>query len=207
MHTYTNYLTHSFSFSHSLSHPLCFSPSVDVTLDPDTVSPFLILSKDGKQVKDGPTRQNLPNHLKRFDPVSIVLGKPGLIFGRFYYEVQVMNKTEWAVGVAQESVTRKGTIVVSPEKGYWAISLMEDMYKALDNTPALLDLSQKPQKVGVFVDYEKGTVSFYDAENGSLMYSYRGVTFTEKLYPFLTPFPDKYGLNSAPLVITPVSYI
>ena len=50
---------------------------MDVSLDPDTAQSELILSEDRKEVTYGDTRQNLPNNLKRFDPVLIVLGKEG----------------------------------------------------------------------------------------------------------------------------------
>ncbi|CAL8389705.1 unnamed protein product [Boreogadus saida] len=37
---------------------------VDVTLDPDTASPSLILSEDGKQVHDGDVRKKLPDNME-----------------------------------------------------------------------------------------------------------------------------------------------
>uniref|UniRef100_A0A8C6STY9 B30.2/SPRY domain-containing protein n=1 Tax=Neogobius melanostomus TaxID=47308 RepID=A0A8C6STY9_9GOBI len=42
-----------------------------------------------------------------------------------------------------------------------------------------------PDVVGVFVDYEQGLVSFYDADTGALIYSFTNCTFTEKLYPYV----------------------
>ncbi|XP_062338857.1 E3 ubiquitin-protein ligase TRIM39-like [Osmerus eperlanus] len=179
--------------------------AVDVTLDPDTAHPRLRLSDDGKRVKHGYVRKDLPDNPERFDPVVLVLGKQGLSSGRFYYEVQVEGKTEWDLGVARESINRKGEVTVSPEKGHWTIWLRNGSeYMALTDTPVLLSLKQKPQKVGVFVDYEDGQVSFYDVEATFHIYSYTGCTFTEKLYPYLSPCLNDEGTNSAPLIITPV---
>ncbi|XP_062338540.1 zinc-binding protein A33-like [Osmerus eperlanus] len=139
--------------------------AVDVTLDPDTAHPDLILSEDGKQVRDGDIEQDLPDNPERFDRCVSVLGKQGFSSGRLYYEVQVEGKTEWDLGVARESINRKGYITPSPNNGYWAVCLRNgDQYKALAGPYVLLSLRQKPQKVGVFVDYEKGLVSFYDVE-------------------------------------------
>ncbi|XP_034389252.1 E3 ubiquitin-protein ligase TRIM47-like [Cyclopterus lumpus] len=49
--------------------------AVDVTLDPQTAHAHLILSADGKQVKLGDVRKNLPNNPKRFSTSPSVLAK------------------------------------------------------------------------------------------------------------------------------------
>ncbi|XP_038854334.1 E3 ubiquitin-protein ligase TRIM39-like [Salvelinus namaycush] len=177
--------------------------SVDVTLDPDTAHCKLIVSEDRKQVSYGDIRQILPDLPERFDSYLSVLGKEGFSSGRFYFEVQVRGKTEWQVGVARESIIRKGPTAVSPDGGLWALYMTgESKYEIKDTPPISLFLSQKPQKVGVFVDYEEGQISFYDVENRSHIYSFTGCSFTEKLYPYLNPC-DNEGPNSAPLVISP----
>ncbi|XP_037389125.1 nuclear factor 7, brain-like [Pygocentrus nattereri] len=179
--------------------------AVDVTLDPDSAHPQLILSDDGKQVRDGDKRQNLPDKPKWFDCCVNVLGKEGFSSGRFYYEVQVSGKTNWDLGVTTESSNRKGEIRLSPEDGYWTVWLRnETEYKALGTPSVPLSLKQAPQKVGVFVDYEEGLVSFYDVESRSHIYSFTGQSFTEKLYPLFSPSLSYGGKNSAPLIITPV---
>ncbi|XP_046906584.1 E3 ubiquitin-protein ligase TRIM39-like isoform X2 [Hypomesus transpacificus] len=162
--------------------------AMDVTLDPDTAYPKLILSENGKQVTYGYVRKHLPDNPERFDHCSCVLGKQGFSSGRFYYEVQVEGKTRWDLGVARESINRKGQITPRPNKGYWTVCLRNgDEYRALAVPRVLLSLRQKPQKVGVFVDYEEGLVSFYDVEARSHIYSFTGCTFTEKLYPYFRP--------------------
>ncbi|XP_062302000.1 E3 ubiquitin-protein ligase TRIM39-like [Osmerus eperlanus] len=180
--------------------------AVDLTLDPDTAHPKIILSEDGKQVRYGDIRQDLPDNPERFDHCSCVLGKQGFSTGRFYYEVQVEGKTKWTVGVVRESINRKGKITVSPNNGCWTVRLRNgDEYWAPADSPVPLSLRQKPQKVGVFVDYEEGLVSFYDVEARSHIYSYTGCTFTEKLYPYFSPCLNDGGKNAAPLIITPVT--
>uniref|UniRef100_UPI003AAC7A25 E3 ubiquitin-protein ligase TRIM21-like n=1 Tax=Centroberyx gerrardi TaxID=166262 RepID=UPI003AAC7A25 len=181
--------------------------AVDVTLDPDTAHPSLILSDDGKQVKDGDVKKNLPENPERFSQCANVLGKQSFSSGRFYYEVQVKGKTKWDLGVARGSINRKGKITLSPKNGFWTIWLRNgNEYKALAGPPVLLSLKSKPQKVGVFVDYEEGLVSFYDVDAAALIYSFTGCTFTEKLYPFFSPDNNYGGKNSTPLIISPVNH-
>ncbi|XP_053192379.1 E3 ubiquitin-protein ligase TRIM21-like isoform X2 [Scomber japonicus] len=180
--------------------------AVDVTLDPDTANPWLILSDDGKQVNCGDVEKTLPDNPERFSDCGNVLGKQSLSSGRFYFEVQVKEKTEWELGVARESIDRKGDITLIPEEGYWTIWLTNgNEYEALDDPPVNLSLESQPQKVGVFVDYEEGLVSFYDVDAAALIYSFTDCSFTEKLYPYFSPCSNDGGRNSAPLIICPVN--
>uniref|UniRef100_G3N909 Uncharacterized protein n=1 Tax=Gasterosteus aculeatus TaxID=69293 RepID=G3N909_GASAC len=179
--------------------------AVDLTLDPETAHPRLILSDDGKQVKLGYVEKNLPNNPERFWRLFCVITKQSFSSGRFYFEVQVEGKTEWYLGVIRESVDRKGLIPLSPQNGYWIIWLINgnELY-ASDDPPVVLSVKSGPQKVGVFVDYEEGVVSFYDVEAAALIYSFTGCSFTEKLFPFFSPGGNKNVSNSAPLIISPV---
>ncbi|XP_048034581.1 E3 ubiquitin-protein ligase TRIM39-like [Megalobrama amblycephala] len=180
--------------------------AVDVTLDPDTAYPYLFLSDDGKQVSDGDIKRNVPENPKRFDMYAIVLAKQGFSSGRFYYEVQVKGKTWWYLGVVRESINRKGMITLTPENGVWTVILKnENQYSARDNTDVSLSLRVKPEKVGVFVDYEEGLVSFYDVDSRSHIYSFTGQTFTDRLYPYFDPGHNDKGKNSKPLIITPIN--
>uniref|UniRef100_A0A3B1JMI2 B30.2/SPRY domain-containing protein n=1 Tax=Astyanax mexicanus TaxID=7994 RepID=A0A3B1JMI2_ASTMX len=155
----------------------------------------------------GDTNQNLPDNPERFTYYCNVLGSKGFSSGRFYYEVQVREKTDWTLGVARESINRKGKIKLTPQNGFWTVILRnENEYKACADSPVLLYLRENLQKVGVFVDYEEGLVSFYDVESRSHIYSFTGQSFTEKLYPFFSPEPNDGGKNSAPLIITPRVY-
>ncbi|KAM9363792.1 uncharacterized protein ABDE67_019935 [Symphorus nematophorus] len=180
--------------------------AVVVTLDPDTAHPNLNLSRDGKQVNHGDVKKNLPDNPDRFSNSLCVLAKQSFSSGRFYYEVQVKGKTKWTLGVARESINRKENIPLSPGDGYWTICLRnENEYKALADPDVYLFLKWRPQRVGVFVDYEEGLVSFYDVGAAALMYCFTGCSFTEKLYLYFGPCPNDGGKNSTPLIITPIN--
>ncbi|XP_041862529.1 E3 ubiquitin-protein ligase TRIM21-like [Melanotaenia boesemani] len=180
--------------------------AVDVTLDPDTANPDLILSDDGKQVYDGDVKKELPDNPERFSKCVNVLGNQSFSSGRFYFEVQVKGKTEWDLGVARESINRKGDITVRPQDGFWTVCLRNgNEYKANAGPSVRLHLQSGPEKVGVFVDYEEGLVSFYDVDAAALIFSSTGCCFTEKLYPYFSPSNNDGGKNSAPLIICPVN--
>uniref|UniRef100_A0A4W6C2H9 B30.2/SPRY domain-containing protein n=1 Tax=Lates calcarifer TaxID=8187 RepID=A0A4W6C2H9_LATCA len=171
----------------------------------ETANRYLVLSNDEKQVRCVDLRNHLPDNTERFSYWGNVLGRHGYSSGRFYYEVQVTGKTEWYLGVARKSVDRKASSPMSPQNGYWKVHLKDNEYKASDDPPVSLSLKSKPKKVGVFVDYEEGLVSFYDTDAIDLIYSFTGCSFTERLYPFLNPCIYDGGKNSAPLIITSVT--
>ncbi|KAK2883308.1 hypothetical protein Q8A73_022241 [Channa argus] len=180
--------------------------AVVVTLNPDTAYPKLILSDDGKQVTHGDLKQNLPDKPERFNSCSGVLANQSFASGRFYYEVQVNEKTGWTLGVARESINRKGEIMVCPRNGYWTVWLRNgNVYHANTSPPVCLSLRSKPKRVGVFLDYEEGLVSFYHVDAAELIYSFTDCKFTEKLYPYFSPCLNDGGKNSAPLIISPVN--
>ncbi|XP_028297896.1 E3 ubiquitin-protein ligase TRIM39-like isoform X3 [Gouania willdenowi] len=181
--------------------------AVDVTLDPLTAHPDLVLSDDGKQVYDSDEKKNLPDNKERFSPCPCVLGKQSFSSGRFYFEVQVKGKTEWDLGVVKESINRKGIISLTPKNGYWTVIHRDgNVYKACDDPPVILHLKCVPEKVGVFVDYEGGVVSFYDVDAAALIYSFTHCCFTHKLHPYFSPCLNYGGKNSAPLIICPVNH-
>ncbi|KAM9500631.1 butyrophilin subfamily 1 member A1-like isoform 2-T2 [Clarias gariepinus] len=177
--------------------------AVDVTLDPNTAHPIINLSNDGKQVTCKCQWKSLPDTPQRFSVYPFVLGKQSVSSGRFYYEVQVSGKTWWILGVAGESINRKEVITLSPQDGLWSVGLV-NQYRAHADPHIPLTLRDKVEKVGVFLDYDVGLVSFYDVESITLIYSFTNQSFTEKLYPIFSPWYNIQGTNSAPMIITPV---
>ncbi|XP_039358166.1 butyrophilin subfamily 1 member A1-like isoform X2 [Mauremys reevesii] len=171
--------------------------AVDVTLDPDTANHWLVLSEDRKRVRLGDTRQDLPNNPERFDAYPCVLGAERFAGGRRYWEVEVGDKTEWDLGVCRESVSRKGW------NGYWAVWLRDGEYQALTSPLTPLPVSVRPNRVGIFLDYEAGEVSFYNVTDRSHLFTFTD-TFSGKLRPYFCPGYNTWGTNSAPLIICPV---
>ncbi|KAK9978473.1 hypothetical protein ABG768_020224 [Culter alburnus] len=175
---------------------------VNVILDADSAHPRLDVSDDGKQVRDGNRELNLVDEeTDKFDEYLAVLGKDGFSSGSFYFEVQVKDQTKWDVGVARESVNRTGWMIsLSPEDGYWTVGLRHGKYWTRDCPYVSLSLTVKPQRVGVFVVYEKGLIYFYDVESMSHIHSFTGQSFTGKLYPFVC-LGFQSNKNSTPLII------
>uniref|UniRef100_A0A8C0J3Z2 Zinc finger protein RFP-like n=1 Tax=Chelonoidis abingdonii TaxID=106734 RepID=A0A8C0J3Z2_CHEAB len=147
------------------------SSIMNVTLDPGTAHPQLILSEDRKSVRWEETRQDLPNHPERFDTEICVLGCEGFTSGRHCWGVEVGNRGSWAVGVARESVKRKGGISPNPEQGIWAVERCWDQFHALTSPRTPLPVSWDPRKIRVCLDCERGQVTFFDAGDESPLFT------------------------------------
>ncbi|XP_037317427.2 E3 ubiquitin-protein ligase TRIM21-like [Pungitius pungitius] len=161
--------------------------AVDVTLDPETAHPLLVLSDDGKQVHVG----GVPKNYKTF-----VFGKQSFS-GRFYYDVQVKGKVKWVLGVVHESVKRERRQLLF-ENDTWALLHGHGNYFTFTTEPLHLPVNNQVGTVRVLVDYEEGLVSFYDLDAAALIYSFTGCSFTERLCPIFNP------IDSHPLVLPPV---
>ncbi|XP_067865041.1 butyrophilin subfamily 1 member A1-like [Heterodontus francisci] len=159
---------------------------VTVTLDTETANPRLEVSKDLKNVRLTRTVMSVPENEERFTASESVLGSEGFTSGRHYWEVEVVGNQHWTLGVAKESVVRKGDIQLIPEKGFWTIGRDEDKFQANSANKSNIPAHEIPRKIGVYLCYESRIVSFYSANTKSYLYSFTGSEFTDKLYPFFS---------------------
>ncbi|XP_074873236.1 zinc finger protein RFP-like [Carettochelys insculpta] len=158
-----------------------------VTLDPDTANPRLVLSEGGKSVRWERTRQRLPDNPERFDTEHCVLGCEGFTSGRHCWEVEVGDGQYWAVGVARESVSRKGQISLSSDGGIWAVQRRGDLFWALtspEDTP--IPLSQASCRIRVCLDCDRGQVTFIHAGAEAPIFTFPpGSVPGERILPWL----------------------
>ncbi|XP_074076783.1 butyrophilin subfamily 1 member A1 [Macrotis lagotis] len=174
--------------------------AVDVTLDPDTAHPHLFLYEGLKSIRLEDTRQKLSDNPERFDSWPCVLGREGFTSGKHYWEVEVGDRTDWAIGICKENVTKKGFDPMTPENGFWAVELYGNGYWALTPLRTPLPLTGPPRRIGVFLDYEAGHISFYDMTNGSHIYTFPQTSFSETLRPFFC----LWSCGKKPLTICPI---
>ncbi|XP_008277942.1 bloodthirsty-related gene family, member 12 [Stegastes partitus] len=179
--------------------------SSEVILDPSTAQKNLVVSDDGQQVRYEERKTSHSEGPKRFSPALFVLGREGLSSGRHYWEVDVGRKIAWTLGVARASARRKGEIRLSPDGGYWCLWLKGGEVKALAASRLPLMLPSQPSKVGVFLDYEAGQISFYDVKARLHLYTFMD-TFSESIYPIFSPCLTQEGKNASPLVISHVKH-
>uniref|UniRef100_A0A670ZR51 Zinc finger protein RFP-like n=1 Tax=Pseudonaja textilis TaxID=8673 RepID=A0A670ZR51_PSETE len=159
----------------------------NVTLDPDTAHPKLILSEDLKRCWLGRKSQNLVNDDKRFDLMPCVLGRKMFVTGRHYWDVAVENEGDWAVGVARSSMKRKGIEAFRNMEGIWAMAKCCGRFWVYMNPPVLVSdpMRWKIKKIRVSLNYAGGRVAFCDIERGNLLHAFSLTSyFGEPIHPF-----------------------
>lgn len=130
---------------------------------------------------------------KRFLQCVNILASEGFQSGSHYWEVNVSNNPKWDLGVALESVNRKVRVKLCPENGYWTLRLRNgSRYSAGTQPWTPLTVTTSPSRIGVFLDCEEKKVSFYNADNMALLYSFssgpRG-----KAFPFFSTCLSERG--------------
>lgn len=158
------------------------SPAVEVNLDLDSANPDLLVSTDQKRMRCGFDRKDVPNYHERFDGWWCAVGVEGFGSGRHYWEAEV-GERDWRLGVAKESALRKGFKSLNTNTGYLTLRLERGTeLKALTVPFTALPPSLIPRKVGIYLDYDHGQLSFYDVEKHCHIYTYNE-SFDEKLFP------------------------
>ncbi|XP_042559213.1 zinc-binding protein A33-like [Clupea harengus] len=165
-----------------------------VTLDPNTAHPKLILSEDLTSVRYSNETQQLPDNPERFDEYTCVLGSEGFNSGTHCWDVEVGDRDNWFMGVKTESSQRKGGSFIC---GVWRVYQHDGEYKAYSPSHPLtiLTVKQKPQRIRVQLDWDRGKLSFSDPDNNTHLHTFTH-TFTERVFPF---FNTKSSLMILPV--------
>ncbi|XP_031161929.2 stonustoxin subunit alpha-like [Sander lucioperca] len=142
-----------------------------LTLDTNTAARSLFLYDGGKQGTWVRERQQYPDHSERFESVSQVLCHQGLT-KRHYWEVEWRGR--WVdVAVAVRGIRRRASSNLC-RFGYtdqsWSMFCSEDHYSAQhDHQPVEIPAPpSRSHKVGVYLDWPGGTLSFYSVSFGTL---------------------------------------
>ncbi|XP_060052918.1 butyrophilin subfamily 1 member A1-like [Erinaceus europaeus] len=158
----------------------------DIILDEKTAHPHLEITENRKYVRATVEKRDVPDNPQRFDTHMAVLGENSFSAGDHYWEVDVAWKDRWEIGLCVDSVTRKGDISVCPKNGFWVLSLENNEYKALSTPTSILSVPELPLAVGIFLQYEKGLISFYNLTSCSFLYTFK-TTFNKPLKPYFYP--------------------
>ncbi|KAM3850293.1 protein NLRC3-like [Diretmus argenteus] len=156
----------------------------DLTLDPNTAHRNLFLSEDKRKVTMVKEKQPHPDHPERFDFWKQVLCRIGLT-GRCYWEAEWKG---WVgIGMTYRGISRRGKGVdcrIGRNEKSWSLDCCGNSYSVWHNNRTTVVPISSSDRVGVYLDWSAGTLSFYRVCSDSLIHLHTFTsTFTEPLYP------------------------
>ncbi|XP_006926769.1 tripartite motif-containing protein 64C [Pteropus alecto] len=172
----------------------CFTGILDMlnnfrvhnVLNQETISNCISLPEDVRKMIFGDDHHDTSGEPPRVQSFA-AWGAQTFTSGRHYWEMDVPHSSNWILGVCKDSLISDTDITIDFEEASLLFSLkMNNHYFLSTNPPPLIQYVKRPLgKIGVFLDYDNGTVSFYDAEKGSLISSIVSSSFHSPLKPFL----------------------
>ncbi|XP_058872558.1 tripartite motif-containing protein 16-like [Acipenser ruthenus] len=160
--------------------------SCQLTLDPNTAYRELCLSEGNRKVTWRRENQRYPDdHPERFDRSPQVLCREGLSGTRCYWEIEWSG--EWAsIGVTYKGISRKGwdhSCRLGCNDKSWSLYCSDSSYTAWHNNNQTAITAPHSPRIGVYLDFNAGTLSFYGVSDTMTLLHRFQTTFTEPLYP------------------------
>uniref|UniRef100_A0A672FSE1 B30.2/SPRY domain-containing protein n=1 Tax=Salarias fasciatus TaxID=181472 RepID=A0A672FSE1_SALFA len=157
-----------------------FRYSCELTLDPNTVNNWLLLSEGNRKVTLMKNKQSFSEHPDRFTKCSQVLSRESLT-GRCYWEVE--RRGEVHVAVAYKNISRGGWT----ESGFglndksWGLYCSNNSYSFYHNKVKTPVSGPPSSRVGVLLDHTAGILSFYSVSETMTLLHRVQTTFTQPL--------------------------
>ncbi|XP_046881834.1 stonustoxin subunit beta-like [Hypomesus transpacificus] len=165
----------------------------ELTLDPNTAYRDLSLSEENRKVTWRREEQPYPDHPERFEDYPQVLCREGLS-GRCYWEAEWSGR--WVlIAVTYKGISRRGwgdDCELGDNNKSWSLRCDDNSYSAWHNKKitAIPAPPSSSLRVGVYLDWPAGTLSFYTVSSDTLTHLHTfHSTFTEPLYPGFWVYP------------------
>ncbi|XP_052577981.1 tripartite motif-containing protein 43-like [Peromyscus californicus insignis] len=115
-------------------------------------------------------------------------GSQSFISGKYYWELDLKDSWDWAVGVCKDSRLRSRNQMIESEDAFLLVCVKEgNHYSLLTTCPVSRHYIEKPLgQVGVLLDCEDRCLSFLNVTKSSLIYRYPPGTFNYPVRPYFS---------------------
>uniref|UniRef100_A0A1A8CRL8 E3 ubiquitin-protein ligase Midline-1 n=1 Tax=Nothobranchius kadleci TaxID=1051664 RepID=A0A1A8CRL8_NOTKA len=152
-------------------------------LDPKSAHRKLRVSHDNLTVERDETSSKKSHSQERFSSHSSygVTGNVYIDSGRHYWEALIGGSTWFAVGITYKSAPKHEW--VGKNAASWVLSRCNNSWAVRHNSKEIpIDSSQHLRRLGVLLDYDSGSLSFYDAVGSQHLYTF-DITFSQPVCP------------------------
>ncbi|KAF3698587.1 Tripartite motif-containing protein 16 Estrogen-responsive B box protein [Channa argus] len=157
--------------------------SRELTLDPNTVNKYLLLSEGNRKATVMSQKQSYFRHVDRFTDWFQVLSRESLT-GRCYWEVE-WRGTGVDVAVTYKNISRAGSgdeSLFGYNDKSWALSFFQNSYKFCFNNIKTPVSGPQSSRIGVYLDHRAGILSFYSVSETMTLLHRVQTTFTQPLH-------------------------
>ncbi|XP_063788572.1 E3 ubiquitin/ISG15 ligase TRIM25-like [Pseudophryne corroboree] len=170
----------------------CVSEATDLSLDIETAANKVIVSGDLKFASWSQTPQGREEKPERFMSYCQVLSKTAFSKGQHYWEVEASNSAYWMVGVACASIDRKGMkSKMGRNTKSWCLNRADKCHLVIHNSVSTTLSPESPVcRLGIYLDYEAGRLSFYQLCDPIRHLHTFSATFTEPLHAAFLVWQD-----------------
>ncbi|XP_024252349.1 E3 ubiquitin/ISG15 ligase TRIM25 isoform X1 [Oncorhynchus tshawytscha] len=155
-----------------------------LTLDLKTAHKRISLTENMTvaSVSDEPTPY--PDGPARFSVCSQVLTSKGFSRGRHYWEVKMSSNNFTGIGLAYNSIDRKGPASrLGRNAQSWCVEWFNVKLSAWHASSETVLQNPNPTRVGVLLDCEEGTATFYNVQDRAYPFHTFVFQFAEAVYP------------------------
>ncbi|XP_074160800.1 putative E3 ubiquitin-protein ligase TRIML1 [Sminthopsis crassicaudata] len=165
-----------------------FKFKVNITLDCNTADPGIIISEDMKSMRYGGIQEEAPDNNGGLADFAQVLGTQSFISGRHYWEVEISNNTVCCFGICKKSKESQDLFIFRSALKHNSYLLYAtshlNLCSQVHSSYCLVNVSKL--KIGIFLDYERGEISFYHVKNGYLIFTFPATSFSGPLQSFFS---------------------
>uniref|UniRef100_A0A3Q2Q116 E3 ubiquitin-protein ligase Midline-1 n=1 Tax=Fundulus heteroclitus TaxID=8078 RepID=A0A3Q2Q116_FUNHE len=152
-------------------------------LDPKSAHRKLRVSHDNLTVERDETSSKKSHSQDRFSSHSSygVTGNVYIDSGRHYWEALIGGSTWFAVGIAYKSAPRHEW--VGKNSASWVLSRCNNSWAVRHNSKEIpIEPSPHLRRLGILLDYDSGSLSFYDAVASQHLYTF-DIDFVQPVCP------------------------
>ncbi|XP_068590821.1 E3 ubiquitin/ISG15 ligase TRIM25-like isoform X2 [Cebidichthys violaceus] len=155
-----------------------------LTLDRKTAHKRIALSEGFTKATVSDEHTDYPDCPERFAVCSQVLASKGFSQGRHYWEVKLSSNNFIGVGLAYSSIDRKGpTSRLGRNAQSWCVEWFNVKLSAWYNSSETVLVNPNPKRIGVLLDCEEGTATFYNVADRAYPFHSFVFPFAEAVYP------------------------